>query len=209
MSLEKRFAVPGTFGLASVARMGCRARSVDDVRHALDFANHEQLNFVPLGQGSNVLPRPHIDSLICVMANLGKDVMQEDESLVHVRVAAGENWHDFVMHCLQQGWFGLENLALIPGSVGAAPVQNIGAYGVEVAEYITQVHVVYPNGENEALQRRACEFSYRDSRFKRTPGAIIVAVDFALRKAPEVITDYPDLSDELHRQGNGQNPDSR
>jgi UDP-N-acetylmuramate dehydrogenase len=113
-----------------------------------------------------------------------------------VRVAAGENWHDWVTFALNQGWYGLENLALIPGSVGAAPVQNIGAYGVEVAQLIESVEVWNLNTEQiEVLPAKACDFSYRNSRFKRATelNEMIVAVTFALPKTWQPVLNYPDL----------------
>ena len=94
--------------------------------------------------------------------------VQTTEDAYRLRVAGGENWHNLVTHCLDNGWYGLENLALIPGSAGAAPIQNIGAYGLEVGRYIESVEYIdITTGEQHTLSNDECEFGYRDSVFKR------------------------------------------
>lgn len=122
---------------------------------------------------------------------------------VRLRVGAGVDWNQLVRYTLDQGWSGLENLVLIPGTVGAAPVQNIGAYGSEVAEFITAVHVWEYGYGASVLQPEACDFGYRDSRFKREPGRfLITAVDFRLN-APDygVRIGYGAITAELERLG--------
>ena len=120
-----------------------------------------------------------------------------------VRADAGVQWHDFVMRTLRQGLCGLENLALIPGTVGAAPIQNIGAYGVEVREFIHAVEAFEPaTGEVHRLSAQDCEFAYRDSVFKHVPDRYIVtAVEFALSRTPAVRLDYAGLGEELAAMG--------
>lgn len=160
-----------------------------------------------LGGGSNVLLPPQ---LICPVVHVqlkGIELLQDNTgshsaSHYRIRVAAGENWHEWVTFALSQGWHGLENLALIPGSVGASPVQNIGAYGVEVGQFIESVQVW--NLEHETmhvLTAQECAFGYRDSRFKRAHAAsdIIVAVNFALPKVWQPVLNYPDLSPLAHQ----------
>jgi len=155
-------------------------------------------DFHVLGGGSNlVLPR----ALHQPVVHIQLKGIQQLESTTYtdhfrIRVAAGENWHDWVTIALKQGWHGLENLALIPGSVGAAPVQNIGAYGVEVAQLIESVEVWNLKTEKiEILSTQACDFAYRNSRFKRATelNEIIVAVNFALPKRWQPVLNYPDL----------------
>jgi UDP-N-acetylmuramate dehydrogenase len=111
---------------------------------------------------------------------------------VLVEAAAGENWHDFVRHCLQQGWYGLENLSLIPGTVGACPVQNIGAYGVEVKDRIAQVVCadLQANGTPVVLENADCRFAYRDSVFKHEAAGrlLVTAVRFRLSRQPQLKT---------------------
>jgi UDP-N-acetylmuramate dehydrogenase len=165
-----------------------------------------------LGGGSNLV-LPHVLKQPVVHVKLkGIELLEFDTDNTHrydadnndttkkthhyVRVAAGENWHDWVTFALKKGWHGLENLALIPGSVGAAPVQNIGAYGVEVAQLIKSVEVWNLKTEQiEILSAQACDFAYRNSRFKRTTelSEIIVAVNFALPTQWQPVLTYPDL----------------
>ena len=136
-----------------------------------------------LGGGSNVILCDHLPGTTLLMAIKGREVLSDDGTKVVIRVGAGESWHDFVVWCHHQGFHGLANLALIPGSVGGAPIQNIGAYGVEVAERIEAVHVIHrQTGERACLSREDCEFRYRESVFKHEAGAqwIITEVDFVL-----------------------------
>jgi UDP-N-acetylmuramate dehydrogenase len=119
---------------------------------------------------------------------------------IYLRVGAGVDWNQFVRYTLDQGWYGLENLILIPGTVGACPVQNIGAYGAEVAERITAVHVWEYGVGAQTLLPEDCAFGYRDSRFKQEPGRfLITAVDFRLNGKHELKTDYGAIQAELSR----------
>jgi UDP-N-acetylmuramate dehydrogenase len=130
-------------------------------------------------------------------------VLAEDGNSVTLRVAAGEHWHSLVCWCLEQGYHGLENLALIPGTVGAAPIQNIGAYGVELAPFVEAVHAVrIGDGATLTLSRAECDFAYRDSIFKGAlrDATVITAVDFRLPRAPAPVTDYPSLREALAGQ---------
>jgi UDP-N-acetylmuramate dehydrogenase len=123
-----------------------------------------------------------------------------DEKPIPLRVGAGVDWNQLVRYTLDRGWYGLENLILIPGTVGAAPVQNIGAYGAEVAERITAVHVWEYGVGAQALSPEDCAFGYRDSRFKREPGRfLITAVDFRLNGKHKLKTGYGAIQEELAR----------
>ena len=113
MHIERNLAIPNTLALPSSARIGCVAQQPEDVAAAQRYARQAGLDFVPLGEGSNVIARQHVESFVCLMRTRGVDVLSETSADVTVCVAAGENWHAFVMYSLQQGWFGLENLALI------------------------------------------------------------------------------------------------
>lgn len=153
-----------------------------------------------LGGGSNILLTRDFAGLVLHMLNGGIEVVGEDATAVHVRAAAGESWHGLVLWTLAQGYGGLENLSLIPGSVGAAPIQNIGAYGVEVRELINEVRVFdFSTGEMTTLDNAACEFAYRDSVFKHRlrDQAVIVDVTFSLPKAWQANTRYADVAQEL------------
>jgi UDP-N-acetylmuramate dehydrogenase len=156
-----------------------------------------------LGGGSNMLfvEAPQVPVLRIVR----RDVRLLDDDGDHVRVYAdaGIEWHAFVMRMLDAGLAGLENLALIPGTVGASPIQNIGAYGVEVGERIDAVHAYEPGtGRSLRLSREACAFAYRDSLFKRDPARYVVTgVEFALRRGGEPNVAYAGIADELARRG--------
>jgi UDP-N-acetylmuramate dehydrogenase len=155
-----------------------------------------------LGEGSNVLIRGDVAGTVLVLANRGVEVFDRDDRVL-VRVAAGERWDDFVRWTLGQGFAGLENLILIPGTVGASPIQNIGAYGVEVAEFVDTVEAWDTHAQAfVVMDRAACAFSYRDSAFKQQPGRwIVVAVTFALPRQRPLSLDYAGIRDELQRMG--------
>lgn len=151
-----------------------------------------------VGGASNLILPPVLPGQTVLMALMGITVVEESERDVLVRVAAGESWHDWVQHSLSAGWFGLENLALIPGTVGASPVQNIGAYGVEVGQLIERVTVWdFSCGQVKCLSADDCQFAYRDSLFKKPEGQalLILSVSFRLHKqaAWRPTLDYPDL----------------
>ena len=149
-----------------------------------------------LGGGSNVILHETLPGTTVLMNIMGREVLSDDGRHVIARAGAGENWHEWVLWCHHRGFHGLANLALIPGSVGAAPIQNIGAYGVEVAQCIQAVHAMHrETGEGAVLPPQQCEFRYRDSVFKHPKGEgwIITAVDFALDRGASVEANYPTL----------------
>lgn len=160
-----------------------------------------------LGGGSNLVLTGDFDGLVLHMAIAGKRLLREDADAWYVEAGAGENWHDFVIWTLAQGWPGLENLALIPGTVGAAPVQNIGAYGLEVGERLAEVTAWdFAKGALFTVDRTACRLAYRDSLFKQEgwhlDGRIaIVSVVFRLPKVWQPNTTYADLRQELAARG--------
>jgi len=133
LNIQPEYPLENTFGLTSRAQWGGAIEQLTDVAAAQDFAEKNNLSMTCLGAGSNVILQPKVAGLFCSMRIEGINVVEESSESVLVEVGAGVVWHELVMESLSRGWFGLENLALIPGSVGAAPVQNIGAYGVEVA----------------------------------------------------------------------------
>ncbi len=153
-----------------------------------------------LGGGSNVVMHPVQLGTVLLMNIKGRELRADDGDRVVLRVGAGENWHELVLWCHHHGLHGLANLALIPGSVGAAPIQNIGAYGVEVAQFIRAVHVIHRETlATTALSPESCQFRYRDSYFKHEEGAqwIITAVDLLLDRAAPVCLEYPALKKRL------------
>ena len=189
-------------------RVDARARLLADIRDAsklpelLDFPAVRGRPLLVLGEGSNVLLAGDFDGTVLSMGTRGVQVEQEGE-VTRIAVAAGERWDDFVRWTLGQGFAGLENLILIPGTVGAAPIQNIGAYGTEVAEFIESVEAWDTRERAVAvLDRSACAFGYRDSLFKRQPGRYIVtAVRFALPRTRALRLDYAGIGEELARMG--------
>lgn len=156
-----------------------------------------------LGGGSNLLFAGDAEGAVLALTGQSIEIGDDHDGLALVRADAGVEWHGFVLWTLAQGLAGLENLSLIPGTVGAAPIQNIGAYGVEVRDFIHAVEAYEPaTGTLHRLDRNACAFAYRDSVFKHAPDRFIVtAVEFALPRAPVLKLDYAGLGDELLAMG--------
>jgi UDP-N-acetylmuramate dehydrogenase len=157
-----------------------------------------------LGGGSNILLTRNVDGLVLKIDINGIDEVKEDATHVYVKAGAGENWHEFVEYTIKRNWGGLENLSLIPGNVGAAPIQNIGAYGVELKDVFYELEAydrkgkkVYSFGVND------CKFSYRDSIFKSAEKGryIILNVTFILNKNPVLNTSYGAIREELKKMG--------
>jgi UDP-N-acetylmuramate dehydrogenase len=162
-----------------------------------------------LNGGSNVLFTSDFDGLVIKIASSGFDKLEENSDQVMIRVAAGQNWDDFVMACLKNGYYGLENLTMIPGNTGAAPMQNIGAYGVEQKDYFFSLEALNrKTGETEVFDRQQCKFGYRESVFKNThkDRYIILNVTYKLSKKTAVKTSYGAIKLELEKLGKSQNP---
>jgi len=153
-----------------------------------------------IGGGTNLLFISDFDGLIISPDLVGYTITYQDRDIVEIEVGAGEEWDDFVAYCVQQDWYGIENLSLIPGRVGAVPVQNIGAYGVEAESVIVLVKgIILETGKKESYSHDECRFSYRSSIFKeQLPGSFMVtSVVFRLKKQGELMTDYGDLRQTL------------
>ncbi len=185
-----------TLGLRSVAASLVRYTDSGQLPELSRLVAGHDTSFV-LGGGSNVVLSEHLDALVIKVESRGITLFDEDGLDWIVEAQAGEVWHDFVDYCLRQGWHGLENLALIPGTVGAAPVQNIGAYGVELDQRFHSL-VAWDFAAQNLCEMRAsdCVFSYRDSVFKRSPPGrwLIIAVRFRLPKRWQPVLGYPDLA---------------
>ena len=178
--------------------------SVAELEQALLWARARKLPVLPLGEGSNVVLLPCIDALVLNIELKGRELLQHDDSEVLLRVAAGENWHALVAWTLAQGYCGLENLALIPGTVGAAPVQNIGAYGRELAPFVAAVHALRcADASPLRLSQADCRFGYRDSVFKQElrDQVVITHVDLRLPLHAAAETGYPGLVEALAQRG--------
>jgi UDP-N-acetylmuramate dehydrogenase len=193
-----------SFGVAARAAWLARAENDAQLIDALGRAAQWQLPVQVLGGGSNVLMVDDLDALVLLPQLRGIKWLGAAGSRIHVRAAAGENWHEFVAATLAAGACGLENLALIPGHVGAAPIQNIGAYGVELEQFVVAVEVIdQRTGLAGRIEASDCGFAYRDSLFKRAEGAhfLITAVEFALHSKPELVLSYSGVMDELSACG--------
>jgi UDP-N-acetylmuramate dehydrogenase len=196
-----------TLALAAQARALVRVAGHGQLLEALAWAADRGLAVIPLGEGSNVVIAGDLEALVLRLDTRGIDVLEDDGDSVLLQVAAGENWHTLVQWSLEQGFFGLENLALIPGTAGAAPIQNIGAYGVELAPFVHQVHcLTIAGGDSRSIAGSACQFGYRDSVFKHAlqDKLVITAVELRLSRRPKVQADYPALARALEQRGPGE-----
>jgi UDP-N-acetylmuramate dehydrogenase len=185
-----------TLAVPARARYFVSVSTGEELREALAFVKMEKLPLLALGGGSNLILRADFPGVVVHINLLGKTLVREDSEYVWLRVAAGENWHQLVEHCLKRHYWGLENLSLIPGSVGAAPIQNIGAYGVELESVFEELQALeVSSGNSLSFDRDACEFGYRDSVFKHRlrDSCIITSVILKLHKVPKFTLEYPAL----------------
>ena len=208
-----------SFGIAARAARMVRVRGEDDVRAVLADAELAAQDRFVLGGGSNIVLTGDVKGVVLKVEVAGRRVVGQTARHTIVEAGAGENWHDFVGWTLQQGLPGLENLALIPGTVGASPVQNIGAYGVELQDRFHELDAIdLATGEEFTLSAAQCGFGYRDSVFKHTAQqagdfglagrALILRVRFALPKAWQPVLSYLDLERRMQETGIKQ-PDAR
>ena len=189
-----------TFGLDSSARFFVEVSSATELTEILvDQVWKHTPKFI-LGGGSNVLFTRDIDALVIHPAIKGIEKIKEDDLHVWLKAGGGEIWHDFVMYCVERNYGGVENLSLIPGTVGAAPMQNIGAYGVEIKDVINSVEAVsIQTGEVRIFSKEECQFGYRESVFKRDlkDRYIITGATFILNKKPVLNVGYGDIQKTL------------
>jgi UDP-N-acetylmuramate dehydrogenase len=193
-----------TFGISVRAKWMVTCTSIADLREVIEDDRWKTLPRLVLGGGSNVLFTQDFDGVVLVNRLQGIRCVAEEGDQVLVEAAAGEVWHSFVLNCIQNQWAGVENLSLIPGSVGACPIQNIGAYGVEIKDVFEKLEAVHTEtGELRSFDKLACQFGYRDSLFKNAEKGkwIITAVTFRLSKTPKWNIQYGDIQKELERLG--------
>ncbi|WP_426481766.1 UDP-N-acetylmuramate dehydrogenase [Chryseobacterium sp. R2ACT005] len=194
-----------TFGVEAKARYFTEVNTIDELKEALIFSETQSLQLLFLGGGSNILLTKDFDGL-AIRLNL-KGITEENvnENEVLVTAKAGENWHEFVMYCLQKNFGGLENLSLIPGNVGTSPMQNIGAYGTEIKDIFVSCKVLdLENLELTTFNLEQCRFGYRDSIFKQGGKGryVILEVTFKLtRKDHSIKTEYGAIKSELENLG--------
>ncbi|MGF1557012.1 UDP-N-acetylmuramate dehydrogenase [Paucihalobacter sp.] len=203
MLIEKNFSLKNhnTFGIDVKAKAFVSVESLEDLKAALNTSSYE--NKFILGGGSNMLLTKNVDALVIHINLKGKEVVNQTKDEVHVKAYAGENWHEFVVWCIEQNFGGIENLSLIPGSVGATPIQNIGAYGVEIKDvFISCDALNVKTGNIKTFFNEECQFGYRESVFKQDLKNlyIILSVTFKLTfKNHHIKTNYGAITTELER----------
>jgi len=192
-----------SFGVDVRAQLFAEAQSDADVRQALAYAGDHGLPLLVIGAGSNLLLTADIQALVLRMATRGIRQLSDDGTRVVIEAEAGEAWHPFVLWTLAQGLSGLENLSLIPGTVGAAPMQNIGAYGVEIKDVFAGLTALdRQTGELRDFTLAECNFAYRDSLFKQQVGRwLILRVRFALDRVEHLHLEYGPVRQRLTEQG--------
>lgn len=194
-----------TFGVDVKAKYFFEFTELEDLDVFLrSNASWKEERIILLGEGSNILFLNDFDGLVIHPNIPGSHIINEDRQYVWIEVGAGENWDDFVSYCVDNHYGGVENLAFIPGNVGAAPVQNIGAYGQELSNVVESVKGYdLEKGEFVEYSNNACQFSYRNSIFKSTlkNQFIILSVVFKLDKFPKFNLDYSKLEEKVNEQG--------
>ncbi|MGX5817556.1 UDP-N-acetylmuramate dehydrogenase [Chitinophaga lutea] len=193
-----------TFGIDAAARYFTTFRNQEELQEILLDPRWRSVPRMILGGGSNILLTQNFDGLVLKNEVKGIEVVAEDDDHVYVQAGAGENWHQFVLHCIGKGLAGLENLSLIPGNVGASPMQNIGAYGVEIKDTFHELEALSIDGKSATLfNAAACAFGYRESVFKRRyrDQFVILNVTYRLSKHPTFHTSYGAITQELEQMG--------
>ena len=193
-----------TFGLPAVARSLVRITRDADVRAVVDHPKLGRASKFVLGGGSNIVLTRDMPQVVLKIEVRGNRLVEQREGAWIVEAGAGENWHEFVTWTLDQGWPGLENLGLIPGTVGAAPVQNIGAYGLELAQRFESLDAVdLVTGRSVTLSGASCGFGYRDSVFKHALAgrSVIMRVRFRLPRPWQPVLGYLDLERKIAQSG--------
>ncbi len=217
MELQKYILIKdyNTFGINVYADLFAKFNSVNELGELLEYKQPKTTNHKPqttnhqpqtliLGGGSNILFTTNFHGLVLKNEIKGIKTIKEDEHHVYVQAGAGENWHGFVLYCIQHGLAGVENLSLIPGNVGASPMQNIGAYGVEVKDVFYSLEAYHIKDKKLInFTLNDCEFGYRESVFKRRfkDEFVITAVTFRLNHIPEFNISYGAIGQELERMG--------
>ena len=192
-----------TFRIDAKARYFTKFTSLTELHeiYASTFSREKEAPLI-IGGGSNILLTGDYNGLVARNEMRGIDVVKEDDEHIYVRSAAGENWHQFVLYCIERNFAGVENLSLIPGSVGASPMQNIGAYGVEIKDVFYELEA-FDIKEKKVQKFNAadCEFGYRESVFKRKYRGlfVIISVTFKLSKSPVFNTTYGAIQQELDK----------
>lgn len=205
MSILENFSLKklNTFGIDVSTRWFASFQTIEDLHHLSKIPIFQGINKFILGGGSNILFTSNYDGLLIKTAIKGIEIVDENDAHIYVKVGGGEEWHHFVLHCVRNNWAGVENLSLIPGTVGAAPIQNIGAYGAEVKDVFYELEAYHlETGKIQVFSKEQCKFGYRDSIFKQElkGKVVILSVTFKLNKKAMINTSYGDINKELEAQ---------
>jgi len=189
-----------TFGIDVTARYFATFENVTELEEILNSKLQTSNSKLILGGGSNILFTKDYSGIVLKNDITGIEIVQEDDEFIYIKVGAGENWHQFVLHCVQNNYAGVENLSLVPGNVGASPMQNIGAYGVEIKDVFYELEAVHR--QDKTIQKfglEDCSFGYRESVFKNKykDQFIITNVTYRLNKRPSFNTSYGAINQEL------------
>jgi UDP-N-acetylmuramate dehydrogenase len=193
-----------TFGIEAKARYFVEVKNKTELNEALYDSQFHMMRRLVLGGGSNVLFTKDFDGVVIKVNIKGLKKTKENADFVWVKAGAGENWHDLVLFTIENNWGGIENLSLIPGLVGAAPLQNIGAYGVEIKDTIHEVKALnIPHGETHVFDKNDCQFGYRESIFKNEAKDkyVVLSITLKLAKNPKFHVEYGAIQEVL-----AQNP---
>ena len=187
-----------SLNITDTAKSYCEITNVDEFKEILEFSKRESLEKLIIGEGTNLVPTQPFDGLVVKNKLIG--IKRQDE--LTLEVSAGENWNNFVKWTIKNGLYGLENLALIPGTVGAGPIQNIGAYGSEISRYVQSItYMDMKDGSHHKFNNKECEFGYRTSIFKKKKNLMILSVTFKLSKTPNLNYTYESLREEIDLSG--------
>jgi len=193
-----------TFHIEAIADHFVKVTNETELIDSIQTAHANNLEIYVIGGGSNILLTKDIHGLVILNEIKGIDILYEDDDVVHVKFQGGENWHECVMWCVEHNLGGIENLSLIPGTMGAAPIQNIGAYGVELKDVLVEVEAIeIKTGKKHIFSHDACHFGYRNSIFKLGQNGryIILSVILRLSKNPVYNTSYGTIKEELELMG--------
>ncbi len=204
MEIQKNYPLKNlnTFGLDVKAQLFANVKSEEQLQLVLTDKNFKDLPKFILGGGSNILLKSDFEGLVIKISISGIEIVEEDDDSVLIKAGAGELWHELVLFSVEKKLGGIENLSLIPGTVGAAPMQNIGAYGQEIADTFVKLEGFYSgNGKKEVFEKGQCNFGYRDSIFKNElkNKFVITSVYLRLRKKPELKLAYGTIRQEIDK----------
>ena len=189
-----------TFGINVKSKYLVEVNSTEEILEIIQSGKFKNLKKLVLGGGSNVLFTKDYNGLIILNKIKGKKVTYQDADSVKLLVGAGENWHELVMYTVEKGWGGIENLSLIPGNTGTAPMQNIGAYGVEIKDTFVELEALeISTGKIEKFNKEKCKFAYRESIFKneKKNQYIILNITLELNKNPKLSVNYGEIKNDL------------